>query len=82
VPYPEIELVVRVAVSPEGALEVRDTIPVKPLVAVTVMTELPLAPGTMVVLAGLALIVKSGVGGLTVNGSQALAALLLFASPL
>ena len=81
-PDPEIELGVRVAVSPEGALEVRDTIPEKPLVAVTVMAESPLAPGTMVVLAGLALIVKSGVGGLTVNGSQTLAALLLFESPL
>lgn len=79
---PEIELVVRAVVKPEGALELRDTTPVKPLVAVTVMAELPVSPGTMVVLAGLALIAKSGVGGFTVNGSQALAAPLLFASPL
>ncbi len=82
VPDPEMEEVVRVAVSPMGALELRDTSPVKPLVAVTVMAELPLAPGTMVVLAGLGLIVKSGVGGLTVSGSQALVARLLFVSPL
>ena len=82
VPDPAIELVVRVAVSPEGALELSDTTSVKPLVAVTVMTELPLAPGTMVRLAGLGVIVKLGVGGLTVNGSQALATPLLFPSPL
>jgi hypothetical protein len=82
VPEPVTELLVRVAVSPAGAVWLRDTTPAKLPIEVTVMVELAFAPETIVTPVGLAAIIKSGGMGLTVSGSHVLVARLLFASPL
>jgi hypothetical protein len=60
----------------------RLTVPLKPFIAVIVMVDIPELPAVKLIMEGLAAMVKSaGRTGLTVNGSQALVAPLLFASP-
>lgn len=61
VPEPLMLEVLRVQVSPlAGEIEVDNvTVPVKPLTAVTVIVELPLTPGVVLTVVGLADIWKS-----------------------
>ncbi len=61
VPEPLTLVVLRVQVSPlAGEIDVDNvTVPVKPLIAVTVIVELPLTPGVVLTVVGLADIWKS-----------------------
>lgn len=61
VPEPVMLVVLRVHVSPlDGEIDVeRVTVPLKPLTAVTVIVELPLTPGVVLTVVGLANIWKS-----------------------
>lgn len=60
-PEPVVLVGVRVQASPEAGLmlEVRLTVPLKPLRAVTVMVEVPATPALTVTVVGLAEMVKS-----------------------
>jgi hypothetical protein len=73
----------RLAVMPlDDTVAERLTVPLKPFIAVIVMVDIPELPAVKLIMEGLAAMVKSaGRTGLTVNGSQALVAPLLFASP-
>jgi len=61
VPEPPVMLVgLRVQVRPAGdTVEVRATVPVKPLIGATVMVDVAVAPERIVTLVGLAVIEKS-----------------------
>ena len=65
-PEPVTLVGLRVAVRPDDALVVRLTVPVKPLTAVTVTVDVPGAPALIVMLVGLAAMVKSWTVKLTV----------------
>jgi hypothetical protein len=67
-----------VAVRPGDALKVRVTVPVNPLTGATVIVTVAESPALTVTVVVLAVMVKS----VMLNGSQALVAALLFASPL
>lgn len=54
------------AVRPVDELAVRLTVPVKPFCAVTVIVDVPVAPALIVMLVGLAVIVKSWTVNVTV----------------
>jgi len=60
VPEPVMLAGVMVALIPDGAVTVRETIPENPLRAVAVMVEVPEAPGAIVRLEGVAEMEKSG----------------------
>src|SRR5215467_5441786 len=65
---PVVEAGLKLAVTPAGKpLAVRATVPAKPLIGVTVIVLLPLAPWATVRLAGLADSEKSGVTLVTVS---------------
>jgi len=61
---PKVTLVgLRVHVSPDGETdEVRETVPVNPLLAVTVIVDVPAVPALTVIAVGLAVTVNVAVG--------------------
>ena len=82
-PEPDTLAELRLAVMPfDDTVAERLTVPLKPFTAVIVMVDVPELPAVKLIVEGSAAIVKSACRtGLTVNGSQALVAPLLFASP-
>jgi hypothetical protein len=65
VPEPVTLVGLRVAVRPEDGLAVRVTVPLNPLTAAIVIVDVPVAPALIVILVGLAAMVKSWTTKLT-----------------
>jgi hypothetical protein len=69
VAFPDVAMLVGliVAVRPDDAVTVRETVPENPLIGLTTIVEVALVPLGVVRLDGMALMVKSGAGLLTVR---------------